>query len=82
MRVKHLCGALALLSGCKRYSGGSKKRSRRLAREVCRVVRASHAVVMRDCWIGTDWPGHVYTVVTDTRCDQSIGCDSGLAPTL
>src|SRR5207302_11169124 len=60
----------------------SKKRSRHLAREVCRVVRAAHAVVMRDCWIGTDWPRHVDTVVSDSRCDQSIGCDSGLAPTL
>jgi len=34
----------------------SKKRSRHLAREVCRVVRAAHAVVMRDCW-GQHSPG-------------------------
>ena len=60
----------------------SKKRSRHLAREVCRVVRAAHAGVVRDLWIGTEWPCHVDTVVSDSRCDQSIGCDSGLAPTL
>src|SRR5881392_4471237 len=50
------------------------------AREVCRVVRAAHAGVVRDLWIGTEWPCHVDTVVSDSRCDQSIGCDSGLAP--
>ncbi len=61
---------------------GSKTRSRHLAREVCRVVRAAHAGVVRDLWIGTEWPCHVDTVVSDSRCDQSIGCDSGLAPTL
>jgi hypothetical protein len=60
----------------------SKERSRHLAREVCRVVRASHAVVMRDLWIGAEWPCHVDMVVVDSRCDQSIGRDSGLAPTL
>src|SRR5437763_16547498 len=61
---------------------GSKKRSRHLARAVCRVVRAAHACVVRVLWIGPEWPCHVETVVSDSRCDESSGCEAGLAPTL
>ena len=80
MRVKHLCVLPQFSVAANRIR--SKKRSRRLTREVCRVVRAAHAVVLRDCWIGTDWPCHVHMVVTNPRRNQSIGGDSGLAPTL
>ncbi len=45
---------------------GSKTRSRHLAREVCRVVRAAHAVVLRDLRIRTHRPCHVHTVVADS----------------
>src|SRR5215472_11986951 len=59
----------------------ARKRLRLLAREVCGVVGATHAVVLCDCGIGTDWPRHVDMGFTDTRRDQLIRCDSGFAPT-
>ena len=43
-----------------------KRRSPHFADEVCRVVRAADAGVLRDLWIGTDWPCHVYAVVADS----------------
>ena len=43
-----------------------RRRSPHFADEVCRVVRAAHAGVLRDLWIGTDWPCHVDAVVADS----------------
>ena len=42
-----------------------RRRSPHFANEVCRVVRAAHAGVLRDLWIGTDWP-----------CTRLRGCRS------
>jgi len=87
LRINVLVSAAAAFvvpaaGGSNRVRWPHRKRSPHFTDEVCRVIRAAHARVVRDLWIRTEWPCHVDTVVADSRCDQPIGCDSGFAPAL